>query len=70
MTVSVYLIDLYRVGVDCLEADCELRLICLGSHSTVASSTFGTRSYFLDSNGPITFDSGSELMSSGIFMGQ
>ncbi|MCH89807.1 hypothetical protein A2U01_0010708, partial [Trifolium medium] len=26
--VSLYLVDLYRVGVDCLEAVCELRLIC------------------------------------------
>ncbi|MCI46084.1 hypothetical protein A2U01_0067324, partial [Trifolium medium] len=25
----VYLVDLYSVGVDCLETDCELRLICL-----------------------------------------
>ncbi|MCI20740.1 hypothetical protein A2U01_0041903, partial [Trifolium medium] len=25
----VYLVDLYRVGIDCLEVVCELRLICL-----------------------------------------
>ncbi|MCI36222.1 hypothetical protein A2U01_0057444, partial [Trifolium medium] len=55
--VSLYLVDLYSVGVDCLEADCELRLICLGFHSTVAPSIFGSRSCFLDSDGPITIDS-------------
>ncbi|MCI20271.1 hypothetical protein A2U01_0041433, partial [Trifolium medium] len=54
--VSLYLVDLYRVGVDCLEADCELRLICLSSHSTIVPSTSGSRSYFLDSDGPVTFD--------------
>ncbi|MCI29989.1 hypothetical protein A2U01_0051198, partial [Trifolium medium] len=53
----VYLVDLYRVGVDCLEEVCKLRLICLCSHSTVVPSTFGSRSCFLDSDGPITFDS-------------
>ncbi|MCI34402.1 hypothetical protein A2U01_0055621, partial [Trifolium medium] len=53
----VYLIDLYHVGVDCLEVVCELRLICQCSHSTVAPSTFGSRSCFSDSYGPITFDS-------------
>ncbi|MCI58729.1 hypothetical protein A2U01_0079984, partial [Trifolium medium] len=49
--------DLYRVDVDCLEAACELRLICLGSHSTGVPSTFDSRSCVLDSGGPITFDS-------------
>ncbi|MCI62582.1 hypothetical protein A2U01_0083839, partial [Trifolium medium] len=48
--------DLYRIGVDCLEAVCELRLIWLGSLSTGGSSTFDS-SHFLDSDGPITFDS-------------
>ncbi|MCH91982.1 hypothetical protein A2U01_0012914, partial [Trifolium medium] len=43
--------------VDCLEAVCELRLICLGSHSTVAPSTFDSRSCFLDSDGRVTSDS-------------
>jgi hypothetical protein len=52
-----YLVDLYRVGVDCLEVVCELRLICLGFHSTVVSSTFDSRSCSLDSDGPINFDS-------------
>ncbi|MCI45154.1 hypothetical protein A2U01_0066393, partial [Trifolium medium] len=55
--VSLYLVDLYRIDVDCLEAVCELRLICIDSHSTVAPSTFNSMSYFLDSAGPITFDS-------------
>ncbi|MCI33440.1 hypothetical protein A2U01_0054657, partial [Trifolium medium] len=27
--VSYYLVDLYRVGVDCLEMVCELKRICL-----------------------------------------
>ncbi|MCI26074.1 hypothetical protein A2U01_0047266, partial [Trifolium medium] len=27
--VYLYLVDLYRIGVDCLEAVCELRLTCL-----------------------------------------
>ncbi|MCI61036.1 hypothetical protein A2U01_0082292, partial [Trifolium medium] len=53
----LYLVDLYRVGVDCLEAVCVLRLICLGSHSTGAQSTFDSRSCLLDSDEPITFDS-------------
>ncbi|MCI63956.1 hypothetical protein A2U01_0085213, partial [Trifolium medium] len=34
--VSLYLVDLFRIGVDCLEANCKLGLICLGFHSTVA----------------------------------
>jgi hypothetical protein len=42
----LYLIDLYRGGVDCLEAVYELRLICLGSLSTGAPPTFDSRSYF------------------------
>ncbi|MCI38598.1 hypothetical protein A2U01_0059826 [Trifolium medium] len=25
----MYLVDLYRIGVDCLEAVCEQRLVCL-----------------------------------------
>ncbi|MCH84631.1 hypothetical protein A2U01_0005463 [Trifolium medium] len=53
----VYLVDLYHVGVDCLEVVYELRLICLCSHSTVVPSTFGSRSCFSDSYGSITFDS-------------
>ncbi|MCI14025.1 hypothetical protein A2U01_0035151, partial [Trifolium medium] len=55
--VSLYLLDLYRVGVDRLEAVCKLKLICLGSHSTGDPSTFDSRNCFLDSDGPITFDS-------------
>ncbi|GAU47648.1 hypothetical protein TSUD_27720 [Trifolium subterraneum] len=55
--VSLYLVDLYRVGVDCLEMVCELKPIYPGSHSTGAPSTFDSRSCFLDSDGPITFDS-------------
>ncbi|MCI14487.1 hypothetical protein A2U01_0035618, partial [Trifolium medium] len=47
----------FRVGVDCLEADCEPGLIYLGFQSTVAPSIFGSRSCFLDSDGPITFNS-------------
>jgi hypothetical protein len=34
---------------------------CLGLHTTVAPSIFGSWSCFLDSNGPITFDSRSEV---------
>jgi hypothetical protein len=48
---------LFYVCVNYFEADCELRLICLGRHSTVVPSIFGLRSSFLDYNGPITFDS-------------
>jgi hypothetical protein len=33
---SLYLIDLYLVGIDCLEAVYVLRLICVDSHSTAA----------------------------------
>ncbi|MCI07772.1 hypothetical protein A2U01_0028841, partial [Trifolium medium] len=29
VVVSLYLVDLFRVSVDCLEVGCELRLICL-----------------------------------------
>jgi hypothetical protein len=57
----VYLVDLYCVDVDCFEVVCELRLICLGSHSTVVSSTFDSRGCILDSDGPITFDSRSRV---------
>ncbi|PNX94043.1 hypothetical protein L195_g017209 [Trifolium pratense] len=57
MGVSPYLIDLYHAGVYFLEAVCELRLICLDSHSSSAASTFDSMSCFLDSDGPITFDS-------------
>jgi hypothetical protein len=52
----LYLVDLYRMGVDYLEMDCELRLICLCFLSTVATPTFFPRSCFLDTYGPITFD--------------
>ncbi|MCI58245.1 hypothetical protein A2U01_0079499, partial [Trifolium medium] len=38
--------------------------------STAVSSTFGFWSCFLDSNGPITFDSRSGVIVYGIFMGQ
>ncbi|MCI42631.1 hypothetical protein A2U01_0063868, partial [Trifolium medium] len=27
--VSLYLVDFFRIGVECLEVNCELRLICL-----------------------------------------
>ncbi|MCI09733.1 hypothetical protein A2U01_0030822, partial [Trifolium medium] len=43
VVVSLYRVDLVRVGVDCLETDCELKLICLGFHSTVVPSIFGSR---------------------------
>jgi hypothetical protein len=32
---SLYMVDLYRAGINCLEAVYVLRLVCLGSHSTV-----------------------------------
>ncbi|MCI59108.1 hypothetical protein A2U01_0080363, partial [Trifolium medium] len=35
-----YMVEIYRDGVDGLEAVCMLRLNCLGSHSTGAPSTF------------------------------
>jgi hypothetical protein len=57
----VYLVDLYRVDFDCLEVVCELRLIFLGSHSTVVPSNFGSPGCFLDSDGPISFDSRSRI---------
>jgi hypothetical protein len=53
----IYMVNLYRVGFDCLEVICELSLIWLDSHSTVVPLTFGARSYFLDYDGPITFNS-------------
>jgi hypothetical protein len=53
----VYLVDLFRVGIDGLEVVCELRLTCLGFPSTFVPSTFDSRSCFLDYGGPITFDS-------------
>ncbi|KAK2356762.1 hypothetical protein QL285_094089 [Trifolium repens] len=51
---SLYLDEPYCVGVDCLEAVCELRLIYLGCRSIVK---FDSMSCFLDSDGSITFDS-------------
>ncbi|PNY07762.1 hypothetical protein L195_g004266 [Trifolium pratense] len=53
-----------------LEAVFELRRICLGSHSTVDPSTFGSQRYFLDFDWPITFDSKFGVSASGIFMGR
>ncbi|PNX64579.1 hypothetical protein L195_g054091, partial [Trifolium pratense] len=38
LEVSSYRVDHFRIDVDCLEADCEARLICLGFLSTVAPS--------------------------------
>ncbi|MCI49242.1 hypothetical protein A2U01_0070486, partial [Trifolium medium] len=64
----VHLVDLYRVGVDCLEVICELRLVCLCSHSTVVPSTFDSRSCFLDSDGRSLLIQ--KLVSSGVFMGR
>jgi hypothetical protein len=40
-----------------LEKGCKRRLICLGCHSVVAPSTLDSKSYLLDFDGPITFDS-------------
>ncbi|PNY03944.1 hypothetical protein L195_g000354 [Trifolium pratense] len=40
LLVSLYLVDLYYVGVDGLEAISKLGLIYLDSHSTVVPSTF------------------------------
>jgi hypothetical protein len=53
----MYLVELYHISVDCLEVVCKPRLICLGSHYAVVSSTFGSGTCFLDSDGPMTFDS-------------
>jgi hypothetical protein len=39
-------VDLLRVGVACLEADYELRLICLGVQSTVDPSTLALGAAF------------------------
>jgi hypothetical protein len=48
LQVSLYPVGLFRVGVDCLEANRELGLVCLGFHSIVFPSIFGSQSYFLD----------------------
>jgi hypothetical protein len=61
LQVSLSLVYLYRIIVDCLKAACELRLICLCFHSTVVPSAFDSMNCFLDSDGPITFDSRSEV---------
>jgi hypothetical protein len=65
----MYLVNLFHVGVACLEAVYMLRLICLGFHPIGAPSTLDSRICLLDSDGPITFDSRSELVSTDIFMG-
>jgi hypothetical protein len=65
----MYLVDLYHIIVDCLEVVCKPRLICLVSHSAVVSSTFGSRSCFLDSDGPVNFDSRSEVSVYGYLFG-
>ncbi|PNX82631.1 hypothetical protein L195_g038661, partial [Trifolium pratense] len=56
--VSSYLDDLFRVSVDCLKADCELRLMPMFSLYRFPIN-FGSRSCFLDSDVPSTFDSSS-----------
>jgi hypothetical protein len=38
----VYLVDLYRVGVDYSEVVYELRLLCLSFHFVVVTSSFGS----------------------------
>jgi hypothetical protein len=49
----VYMADIYRVSVECFEVVYEVRR----SHSTVVPSAFDSQSYFLNSDGPTTFDS-------------
>jgi hypothetical protein len=65
----LYLGDLYRVGVDYLEMDYELRPMCLNFLSTIASSIFGSRSCFLDTDGPVNFDLRSEVSVYGYLFG-
>jgi hypothetical protein len=58
---SLYLVEPYCVGVDCLEAVCKLRLIYIPRFSFYrCPPTFDTMSCFLDSYGPITFNLRSE----------
>jgi hypothetical protein len=57
--VSLYLVGLLHFGVDFLEVNCELKLICQSFHSTVSHQllAYELRGRFLDSDGPFTFDS-------------
>jgi hypothetical protein len=61
LQVFAYLVDLFCIGVDCLEVVCELRLICLGSRST-GDHHFWLKELFLDSDEPITFYSRSKVI--------
>ncbi|PNX57401.1 hypothetical protein L195_g058676, partial [Trifolium pratense] len=42
----VFLVDHFRVGVHYFEGVFKLRLVCLGSHSTVISSAFSLKELF------------------------
>jgi hypothetical protein len=68
LQVSLCLIELYCAGADCLEVVCKLKLICLGFRSTGSHQLLTQGAVFLDSDGPITFDSRSGVRSSGISM--
>jgi hypothetical protein len=66
----VCLIDFYRIGINCLEVVCELRLICLGSHSTIVASTLTHGAALWILMGRLILIRDRELVSNCVFMGQ
>jgi hypothetical protein len=66
----LYLVGPFRVDVDCLEANCELRHICLGFHSIVSPPIFGLWSCFWTLMGRSILIRDWELESIDIFMGR
>ncbi|PNX86825.1 hypothetical protein L195_g042907, partial [Trifolium pratense] len=63
-------VDLFRIGVDCLEVVSKLRLICLGSRSTVVHQLFTHEAVFWILMGRSLLIRDRELVSSDIFMSQ
>jgi hypothetical protein len=70
LQVSLYLVESYRVGVDCLKAVSELRLICLGSGSTGAYQLLTQVAVFWIMMGQSLFIRDGQLVPSDISMSQ
>jgi hypothetical protein len=66
----VYLVDLFRIGADCLEVVCELKLVCLGSPSIVCPSTLAHETAFWILMGRSLLIRDRELVPSYVFMGR